>query len=97
MTKFLGDYQQSDASRYSQGRAMNNGLDMLSSMGMLGSTPGLQSLQAGASQIGAQDEQRYIDQMIQQYLQGAGLAQGIYGKALSSRSNGSKRSANGQQ
>lgn len=92
--QFLGNYEQSDASKYAQGNAMNNGLDMLASMGMLGSTPGLQSLQAGASQIGAQDQQRYMEQMINQYLQGAGLAQNIYGQGASAAGQMGQNAAN---
>jgi uncharacterized protein YfiM (DUF2279 family) len=84
--QLLGNYHQSDASRFAQERAMENGLRGMSSMGMLGSTPGLQALQAGASQICAEDEQRYIDRMINQYLQGAGIAQGIYGQGANAAS-----------
>lgn len=77
--QFLNSYQQSDASKYAQDRAMNQGNRAASSMGILGSTPALRAIQAGTSEIGAQDEQRYIERLINQYLQGAGLAQGIYG------------------
>lgn len=77
--RWLQDYDQSEASKIAQARAMEQGNRAASSMGIMGSTPALQAMQAGTAEIGAQDQQRYIDQMIQQYLQGAGLAQNIYG------------------
>lgn len=81
--QFLNNYHQSDASKYAQGRAQQSGLNALSSMGLLGSTPGLQAIQAGTNQIAAEDEERFIERMINQYLQGAGLAQGIFGQGAS--------------
>lgn len=78
--QWMNDYQMSDAAKYQQGRAQDAGMRAMSSMGMVGSTPGLQAMQAGLSGIAADDEQRYIDRMIQQYTQGANLAQGIYGQ-----------------
>lgn len=78
--QLLGGYRQSEASQHAQERARQSGLNNLSAMGMLGSTPGLQALQAGTAQIGAEDEQRYLENMINQYVHGAGLAQNIYGQ-----------------
>jgi hypothetical protein len=92
--QWLNDYEQSDASKFAQGRAHDNGMRALSAMGMLGSTPGLQALQAGESEIGAQDEQRYIDRMIQQYLQGANLAQGVYGQGFGAASQQGQNAMN---
>lgn len=80
MDKFLQDYEMSDAAKFSQNRAHESGLNALSATGMMGSTPGLQALQYGQSEIGAQDQERFIERMINQYLQGASLAQGIYGQ-----------------
>lgn len=78
--QWINNYEMSDAARHNQERTKDSGFSALSSMGMLGSTPGIQAMQGGLSNIGAEDEQRYIDRMIQQYLQGANLAQGIYGQ-----------------
>jgi hypothetical protein len=78
--QFLNDYQMSDAAKYHQARAMDTGNRAAYASGLGGSTPALQALQAGGAEIGAQDEQRYIEKMIQQYLSGAGLAQNIYGQ-----------------
>lgn len=78
--KWINDYQQSDVADFNQERARQNGLNSASSMGLMGSSPALQSLQAGQNEIGAQDQMNYIEKMIQQYLSGAGLAQSIYGQ-----------------
>jgi hypothetical protein len=87
MDRWMNDYQQSEQSKIAQARAMEQGNRAASSTGVLGSTPHLQAMQAGANEIGAQDEQRYIDRMIQQYLQGAGLAQNIYGVGANTAGN----------
>lgn len=79
MDRWMNDYQQSEQSKIAQARAMEQGNRAASASGVMGSTPHLQAMQAGSAEIGAQDEQRYIERMIQQYLQGAGIAQNIYG------------------
>lgn len=91
--QFMNSYQQSDASKFAQERAMNQGNRAASSMGILGSTPALQAIQAGTAEIGAQDEQRYLERLINQYIQGAGLAQGIYGTGAQA---GSQQAQNAQ-
>lgn len=84
--RWLQDYNQSEASKIAQARAMEQGNRAASSMGIMGSTPALQAMQAGSSEIGAQNQMRYIEQMIQQYLQGAGLAQNVYGQGANAAS-----------
>lgn len=73
-------YAPSEYARLNKERTMNDAMRAASSMGMLGSTPALQAIQGGMHEIDAQDQMRYIEQMIQQYLAGAGLAQNIYGQ-----------------
>src|SRR5580692_10819243 len=58
--QWLGDYQQSEASKMAQERAMHQGNRAASSMGIAGSTPALQAIQAGTNEIGAQDQERFI-------------------------------------
>lgn len=79
LDRWMNDYEMSDAANYSRDKAIEEGNRIAQSMGIGGSTPALQAIQGGARNIGAQDEQRYLDRMINQYLQGAGLAQNIYG------------------
>jgi len=40
----------------------------------------LQATQAGTTQIGLDDRQNYLDSLMQKYLAGAGISQGIYGQ-----------------
>jgi len=92
--RWLQEYDQSEASKIAQARAMEQGNRAASSMGIMGSTPALQAMQAGGAEIGAQDQQRYIERMIQQYLQGAGLAQNIYGHGANAGNQMSQNAAN---
>ena len=78
--RFANEYQMSDMAKMDQSSARDSTLAALSSMGLMGSTPGLQAMQAGENHIAAQDKKRFFDDMINQYVQGAGLAQGIYGQ-----------------
>lgn len=77
--QLLNSYQTSDAAKFSQERARDQGLNAASAMGVLGSTPAMRSIQAGVSQIGADDQLNYINQLMSMYLPGAQLAQNLYG------------------
>lgn len=78
--EWLNNYHESDAARFAKERASNEGLWAANAMGLGGSTPALSAIQAGRARIGAEDEQRFIDQLLQKYLSGANIAQGIYGQ-----------------
>jgi hypothetical protein len=77
--QWLNDYNMSNQAKYAQERAGTEGTWAANAMGLGGSTPALQAIQAGRERLGAQDEQRYLDQLLQKYLSGAQIAQGIYG------------------
>lgn len=77
---WMGSYEMSPQAQHAQERAMDSGLRTAQSMGIGGSTPALQAIQAGMNEIEAQDIQRYFDRLLMPYLQGASLAQGIYGQ-----------------
>jgi hypothetical protein len=77
--QWMNSYQTSDAAKFAQERAMDQGLNAASAMGVLGSTPAMKSIQAGTNQIGSEDQLNYIKQLMNMYLPGAELAQGIYG------------------
>jgi hypothetical protein len=76
--QWMNDYQMSDAAKFAKERAGNEGLWAANAMGMGGSTPALNAIQAGTSRIGAEDQQNYLNQLLQKYLSGANIAQGIY-------------------
>lgn len=78
-SQWSGGYQESPAAKYAEESARNRGLDAASSLGLMGSTPALQAIQAGTSRIGAEDRQNYLNDLMQKYLSGIGVAQNIYG------------------
>lgn len=71
-------YQESPYAKDLEGRAQEQGLSAASSMGLLGSTPALQAIQAGRSQISNADKHQYLSDLMEKYLHGAELARGIY-------------------
>lgn len=77
---WMGSYQMSPQAQFEQNRAQESGLRAANAMGLGGSSPALQAIQAGTNEIGANDQQRYFDRLLAPYLQGASLAQGIYGQ-----------------
>jgi hypothetical protein len=77
--QWLNEYEISDAAKMNQNRALEQGLDAASSMGLMGSSPALKAIQAGTAQISADDQLRYINQLMNMYLPGAQIAQSIYG------------------
>ena len=77
--EWASGYQTSPYAQMQQERAQNQGLNAASSMGLMGSSPALQAIQAGTSNIGMADQNNYMDNLMQKYLAGAGLAQNIYG------------------
>ncbi len=76
--KWSKGYQTSEAAKNTMGLAQQHGLDAASSMGLMGSSPALNVIQAGTSAIGAEDKQNYLNDLMQKYMQGAGLSQGMY-------------------
>lgn len=76
--EFMKSYEPSEQAKYTSEMAGQEGLDAASSMGLMGSTPALGAIQAGKSQIMADDKQKYIDNLMQKYLAGAGIAGNIY-------------------
>lgn len=78
--EWIKSYTQSEASKNAQGMAQEHGLDAASSMGLMGSSPALNAIQAGTTQIGLEDRQNYLNDLMQKYMGGAGLVQGVYGQ-----------------
>jgi hypothetical protein len=63
-----------------QNMARDQGVNAASSLGLMGSSPALQAIQGGTTQIGLDERQRYLSDLMQKYMAGAGLSQGIYGQ-----------------
>lgn len=72
------NYNLSDQAKQTQAMAGQQGLEAASSMGLMGSSPAIQAIQSGKASIGAQDKQNYMNDMMNKYMTGIGLGQGIY-------------------
>lgn len=77
--RFSSSYEQSPETTAIQNMATEQGLNAASSLGLMGSSPALQAIQGGTSQIGLDARRQYLDDLMQKYLSGVGIAQGIYG------------------
>lgn len=73
------NYSESPAAIQAEKMAQEHGLNAASAMGLGGSNTALNALQAGTSQIGLNDRQNYLNDLMEKYKMGAGLSQGIYG------------------
>lgn len=71
-------YQMSPYAQMQQEQARNQGLDAASSMGLMGSSPALQAIQGGVNRAGVEDQERYLDRMMQKYGMGVQMAHGLY-------------------
>lgn len=72
-------YEISPYAQQLQGQAQQHGLNAASSMGLMGSTPALQAIQAGTSQIGNADRDNYMKSLMDMYYHGAGIGQNMFG------------------
>lgn len=84
--EWMNTYQMSPQAQQAQQLATQSGLDAASSMGLMGSSPALSSLQEGASSIGLKDRDNYLNSLMDKYKTGIGLGENIYGTGASSAS-----------
>ncbi len=71
-------YTESETAKNTENMARNNGLDAASSLGLNGSNTALKAIQGGTTQIGLADRQNFLDNLMQKYLAGAGIAGNIF-------------------
>lgn len=76
--KWTESYTESPQAIQAEKMAQEHGLNIANAMGLTGSNTALNATQAGTTQIGLNDRQNYLNDMMNKYLQGAGYAQGIY-------------------
>lgn len=74
------NYQMSPYAKQLQDQAKAGGMDAASSQGLLGSSTAINSIQQGSSNIMNADRQKYMDDMMQKYMSGVGIGQGIFGQ-----------------
>jgi hypothetical protein len=92
--KWASGYKESEAAKNAEGIAQEHGLDAASSMGLMGSNTAINAIQRGTSQIGAEDKQSYLDQLMDKYKQAVGLSSGIYGQGANAAGIQSNNSMN---
>ncbi len=85
--KWTSGYQQSAASKQDEERARQHGLNAASSLGLSGSQPALEAIQAGTSNIGMQDRDNYLNSLMQKYLSGIGVAGNMFNTGANAASN----------
>jgi len=72
------NYTTSDAAKNAMDMAQTQGVDAASSLGLTGSSPALQAIQAGTAGIAAEDKQNYLKQMMDLYKTGVNTSSGVY-------------------
>jgi hypothetical protein len=92
--KWTESYTESPQAKQAEAMAQEHGLNAASSMGLMGSNTALNATQAGTTQIGLDDRQNYLDSLMQKYLAGAGLSQGIYGQGANAAGQQSQNAMN---
>lgn len=85
--RFNSSYNESDAARLASEQARNAGLDAASAQGLLGSTAATSAIQQGENNILANDRQNYLNQLMQMYMNGTGLANNIYNTGAGAANN----------
>jgi len=76
---WMKGYAESESAKNAERMAQEHGLDAASGLGLMGSNTALNAIQGGTSQIGLNDRQNYLDNLMQKYLAGANIAGNIYG------------------
>ncbi len=78
--EWAAGYKESPYAKQQQQFAQNAGLDSASSQGLLGSSSALQNIQNTSAGIVNQDQQQYMNDLMQKYLAGIGIGQDLYGQ-----------------
>lgn len=76
--QWASGYQESPYAQDAMRRSSESGLDAASSMGLMGSSPALESIQRNASSIMNADRQTYLQNLMQKYLAGVQVSQGLF-------------------
>jgi hypothetical protein len=71
-------YSESPSAKNAEAMAQEHGLDAASGLGLMGSNTALNAIQGGTTQIGLDDRQNYLNDLMQKYLAGAGIAGNIF-------------------
>lgn len=76
--EWIKNYKESESAKNAEGMAQEHGLDAASGLGLMGSNTALNAIQGGTTQIGLDDRRNYLNDLMQKYLAGAGIAGNIF-------------------
>lgn len=76
-------YEESPYAKDAVMRSTNLGMDAASSMGLMGSSPAIESIQRTGSSIMNADRRNYLQDLMQKYLTGVQTSQNIFGTGAS--------------
>lgn len=79
LANLMQGYETSPYAKQLQSEAQSQGMDAASAMGLGGSSAALQNIQRGASDIMQKDRANYLQNLMNTYLSGAGIAQNMFG------------------
>lgn len=91
---WINSYAESPAAKNAEAMAQEHGLDAASGLGLMGSNTALNAIQNGTTQIGLEDRQNYLDNLMQKYLAGTGIAGNIFNTGAGSASSLSNNAMN---
>ncbi len=92
--EWIQGYSESPSARNAEAMAQEHGLDAASGLGLMGSNTALNAIQGGTTQIGMNDRQNYLDNLMQKYLAGAGIAGNIFNTGASTANTMSNNALN---
>jgi hypothetical protein len=78
--KWIESYSESPQAKQAEALAQEHGLNAASGLGLMGSNTALDAIQSGTTQIGLNDRQNYLDDLMKKYMSGVGIGQDIFGK-----------------
>lgn len=87
-------YTESPSAKNAEGMAQEHGLDAASGLGLMGSNTALNAIQGGTTQIGMEDRQNYLNDLMQKYMAGAGIAGNIFNTGAGAAGNMSNNAMN---
>jgi len=87
-------YTESPSAIQAEKMAQDRGLNAASSLGLNGSNTALQALQGGTSRIALDDRQNFLNNLMQKYLAGTGIAQNVFNTGANTAGVMSNNAAN---
>jgi hypothetical protein len=87
LNKWTAGYETSPYAQQLMDQSKSSGLDAASSMGLMGSSPALSSIQNSAGNIMQKDRETYLNDLMNKYMQGLGIGKDIYSTGAATAGN----------